>query len=181
MKTTWLVLTVTFVTGLCGCSRGGLNVVGGDATLAANEDSAVLLDRLASGKTVGENDAARGMVLLLDGKDSCRTFQDRITLLRGRGVVGEHWDFVADRAITRGRLAYMVYQACKMRGGLTLALAGPSERYCLRELAYRRMMTVGPELTPATGMEFVAVLSRADAYIRTGQSPEVLAAKGVQQ
>ena len=58
----------------------------------------------------------------------------------------------------------------------TLQLTGPSQRYCLRELQYRRIIGPGFILSKVSGMELVAVLARADAIRTTGEVPEVLLA-----
>ena len=84
------------------------------------------------------------------------------------------WDFDPEAPTTKGRVAYMIYQACDMSGGLTLTLAGPSRRYCLRELQYRGMMVEGASYNKVTGMEYVAILSRADELIQTGEVSETM-------
>lgn len=160
-----------------GCGQPG-RIDGPAAKLPPGESSPAYLDRVASGKTVSENDAARGILLLLDGQDPAGTFQQRVEALRARGIVDASWDFQADRDLTRGKLAYMIWRACKLPGGVTLTLAGPSQRYCLRELQYRGFMAEGTMFTPVSGMEFLAVLTRADHYLQTGQVPEVLGGTG---
>jgi len=153
-----------------GC--GGGMVSNGQATLVADEDSAAFLDRISSQTSVSENDAMRGLVILLDGEDSHQTFGQRVEALRSRQVVSADWNVDASGPLTRGRLAYMIYQATKMPGGVILALTGPSQRYCLRELQYRKVMGEGSVFTPVSGLEFVGVLNSADTYIRTGQVPD---------
>ena len=70
----------------------------------------------------------------------------------------------------------MIYTACKIRGGVVLMLTGPSQRYCLRELQYLHMMAGGSFYEKVTGMEFVAVLSRGDIFLRTGELPDIMEA-----
>lgn len=153
-----------------GCSAGP--IYRGEATLSAKEDSAAFLDRMSSARTVTENDALRGMLLLVDAKDDCTTFADRVQKVRSEKLVAAEWDFDAHRPLTRGKLAYMVYQACRIQGGVMLAVAGPSQRYCLRELQYRGVMTEGSALMPVSGMELVAILTRADICRKTGRVPD---------
>jgi hypothetical protein len=119
----------------------------------------------------GEDSAAFLDLLLLDGKDDTTSFQQRHDALVERGIVARSWSVYPNRPLTRGRLAYMVYQAMKLPGGLILTLTGPTQRYCLRELEYQKFMAQGNLLIPVTGLEFVAVLTRADAYIRNGVYP----------
>lgn len=156
-----------------GCGSGQIEA-GTDATLPEGEDSAAFLDRVSSLPTVSENDALRGVLLLTDGADPDRTFAERVERLRAAEVASDRWTYRAERPITKGRLAYLLYQACDIPGGVVLSVAGPSQRYCLRELQYRGMISDGPPYAEVTGMEYVAVLGRADAWMRTGQVPEVL-------
>jgi hypothetical protein len=159
-----------------GCS-GPPRITMGEAVLPEDEGSPGFLDRVASLEVVSENDAMRGMLLLMDGQDPATEFSQRVGMLIEREVVPSIWDFQANRPLTKGRLAYMVHQACDAPEGLILAVAGPSERYCLRELQYRGMMSQGFVTTQVSGMEFVAVLTRADSYRRTGALPEVISGR----
>jgi hypothetical protein len=170
-------LTVLFILAAvgAGCGTPG-QVANGVATLPEDKNSALFIHRLSSVETVSENDALRGVLMLMDGEDSAETFQQRIDNLSERNILGSSWDFDATRALTRGRLAYMIYQATDIPGGVTLTLMGPSQRYCLRELRYRGMMGDGWLLGEVTGLEFISALSRADTYMQTGQVPNAAGA-----
>jgi len=157
-----------------GCARG--IIAAGDAKLPDDDGSPGFLDRIASQQSVCENDAMRGILMLLDGKDAAADFKDRVQRLRARNIIGADWDFDANRPVTRGRLAIMIHKAAGTPGGIILTLAGPSERYCLREMQYRGFIGPGAFYSPVTGSEYVAVISRADAYRRTGQLPQVMTA-----
>lgn len=149
-----------------------MRVANGDAKLPANEDSASFLDRISSQPNVSENDAARGILLLMEDKDPAETFQQRLDLLLAKKIACPDWNYDAARPITKGKFAYMIYQACSVPGGVTLSLLGPSQRYCLRELQYRRMMVSGSAFTPITGLEGVGVLTRASVFMETGRVPD---------
>jgi len=148
-------------------------MVGAEAQSPAGESQPAFLDRLADQDTVSENDATSGILMVL-GEDASGPFTQRVGKLRDRKVVDGGWSFDAGRPLTKGKLAYMVYQACRMRGGVILTLSGPSQRYCLRELQFRGFVSPGLPYTPVGGMEFVAVLNRAEVYRRTGEAPQVL-------
>jgi len=160
--------------GMMGCAEQALKIEGGEEALPADDGSPGFLDRVSSQKAVTENDAFRGLLMLLDGDDPAKSFQQRAEKLAERGIVARRWTHGAGRTLTKGKLAYMVCQACEVPGGVVLTLTGPSQRYCLRELQYRRMMSVGTPLAPVTGLEFVAVLTRADTYRRTGEFPRIM-------
>ena len=161
--------------GAGGCSRpSAMSIASPAASLPAGENSAEYLDRIASQPVVCENDAMRGILLLLKGKDQAKSFDQRVRLLMAEKIVPAGWQFRGEKPITRGKLAYMTYQACRMSGGLILTLTGPSQRYCLRELQYRGLVSSGVTYSKVSGMEFVAILTRADSLLETGEVPEVL-------
>ena len=176
MTTTCVLAAMILAAALAGCSAGPMQVAGAEASLPAKETSPGFLDRISAGPNVSENDAMRGLIMLLDGRDAAETFRQRINALLGRDVLDSTWDYDSARPITRGKLAYMIYQACEIPGGVMLTLTGPSQRYCLRELQYQGMMATGSQAGAVTGMEFVAVLNRADTYMRTGRVPEIISA-----
>ncbi len=169
---TWTAAAMLLVTA-AGCATP-MQITGDDATLPKDDGSPEFLDRLSSSENVTENDALRGFLMLLDGKDDAGTFAKRVEALRAREIVSGQWDYRADRPLTRGKLAYMVYQACKLDGGVILTLTGPSQRYCLRELQFRGFMASGVTYAPVSGMEYIAVVTRADTFIETGELPNVL-------
>ncbi|HHH75560.1 MAG TPA: hypothetical protein ENL03_00880 [Phycisphaerae bacterium] len=160
---------------LVGCGTGQIQ---SPQAVLPQEESPGLVDRLSSLETVDENTALRAVLMLVDGKDDCKTFSERIEKLKDRKLVDPKWDFDADKPITRGKLAYMVFTGCGINGGVTLALFGPSQRYCLRELKYKGIIISGDQAGAVSGMETIAILSRADAYMETGEIPETLNVKG---
>ena len=171
------MLLLAGVLACAGCqAAAGPEVLGGAAKLAAG-DSAAHLDGASAQSNVSEADAVRGMLLLL-GEGQETTFADAVASLRQRKIACPTWSLKADRPLTKGRLAYMVYQACGIRGGLTLSLWGPSQRYCLKELQYLGLMTAGMPYTGVTGMEYVAVLTRADEMRQTGRLSRAMSPEG---
>ena len=175
-KTMKMIMVLpALVTGLAinGCSTCGTPVQA-DKTIVvpANENSADFLDRASEMQVMDIDNAMHGMCLLLEGQDHYKEFQARLDVLKQRGLVAPGWTLSAGQPLTKGQLAYMVYQACGVKEkGVTLALFGPTRRYCLRELQYQGMMAEGDECMPVTGMEYVAVMTRADVYKRTGKFP----------
>ncbi|HUT59271.1 MAG TPA: hypothetical protein VNA25_15585 [Phycisphaerae bacterium] len=163
---------------LAGCGGPPGSFKGAEAQLPQGEQSPEFLDRVSSQKHVSENDAMRGILMLLDGQDAAKGFQQRVEALKGRNIVNSRWSFDAARPVTRGRLAYMLCQALNIQGGVILTLTGPSQRYCLRELQYQGFLASGIMTTEIAGGEFVAVLARADAYKNTGEVPEILKTSG---
>lgn len=174
-----LITTALVAVAAAGCCcQGPGEVLGSQATLPADGNSAAYLDRVSSERAVSENDAARGMLLLMDIDDTGWTFERRVEELRKHNVVPAHWNMDAHRPITRGRLAQMAYSTCGLSGGVINDLAGPTPRYCLREMVFVDMMSPGFVHGRVGGMEMVALLSRADVYIREGELPDYVSAAG---
>jgi hypothetical protein len=162
--------------GVVGCSQG--KIENPSTTLPEKGSSAAALHRISNQKIVNQNDAMHALLLLAEGEDQAGTFQERVMKLRDLEIIDPSWNVDATKPVTRGQLAYMVYQVTDVPGGLTLLLTGPSQRYCLRELQYNGMIGPGGLFSPITGMEMVAVLDRADAYMQDGQMPDVLNPRG---
>lgn len=158
---------------LPGCAAAPV-VIGADAKLPEDDGSPAFIDRISSETLVSEDNAMRGVLMLLDEQDAAKNFRERVDKLLARKVIDRTWSYDAARPITRGKVAYMIYQACGISGGVVLQLTGPSQRYCLRELQYLGIMPAGSILSKVSGMEFQAVLARADALLQTGEVPEVL-------
>lgn len=59
----------------------------------------------------------------------------------------------------------MIVKILKIKGGITMRIFGPSERYALKELAFMNMMDGGMTGRYVTGRELIAILSRADEYL----------------
>jgi len=94
-------------------------------------------------------------------------------LLRERKVARASWGDDLAAPLPKGRLAYMVCQALGIKGGLTMRLFGPSERYCLFECKYLELMAGGAQYQHCAGGELVSVIDRADQYqVRQAEATE---------
>jgi len=172
----WAVAAVLAVAA-GGCRQGPAKITGGDAALPPGEASAEFLDRVERQGSVSQNDAMRGLLLLLDGQDKAQSFRQRAQTLTGRGIVPTNWEPDAMKPITRDQLAYMVCTALKIQGGVWHTLLGHNRRYCLQELQYQGFLAPGLGNTEVSGSEFVAVMARADAYLQHGEIPKALMPK----
>ena len=172
-KIAYAVAATIMMARVIGCAPAEVAIDGASATLPADDGSAEYLDRVSLVQQVLQNEAMRGILMLLEIDDADSTFQQRVDILRDRGLVVPSWRFQADRPITRGQAAYMIYQACDIRGGVILRITGPSQRYCLRELQYISMFSQGAVFTAISGGEYIAALGRADSYLQEGGLPEI--------
>ncbi|MCD4699488.1 MAG: hypothetical protein K8R91_02825 [Phycisphaerae bacterium] len=181
MNHTFTILLSIAAAALTSCQAGNNapQVLGGDAKLS-KVDSATYLDGISSLLTVSEAEAFEGVLLVLSEPHKA-TFAQAVTALRERKIVPANWGFQADRPVTKGKVAYMTYQACRIKGGLTLQLTGPSQRYCLKELQYRGLMSPGVSYNTVTGMEFLAILGRIDEFRQTGEVAGASSREGGQE
>jgi hypothetical protein len=173
IRTTTALLVCAMGWGINGCCNYHASApVSTKSVIPEGEDSADFLDRASELEIVDMDNALHGLSLLVDGQDTHPDFQSRVDKMSEKGLVPSDWSLSAKQPLTKGELAYMAYQACGIKEkGLVLSLFGPNRRYCLRELQYRGMMAPGGESMRVTGMEFVAVITRADTYKRTGLFP----------
>jgi hypothetical protein len=117
--------------------------------------------------TVAE--AYRAMLILADGEDTCKSFEERHEKLVSRGIVRPEWNLQSEHVIDKGSLAYMVCRICDIRGGINMRVFGAmgvgDRRYALRELIYLDMIQDAVTYQYMTGGELVALMGRADEYM----------------
>ena len=160
MKIGLPLLLAAVLAGTTGCAtetaveNGGLFL----PDVAGPQD---LLNDTVTSDTVTENEALRGVVMLRDGEDKAWRFSQRVDNAIEAKLASAVWDYDGKRAITRGKAAYMVYQAIGHPGGLTLMVVGPTQRYALREMVFHGVMAPGALKDEISGEEFAAVLVRA--------------------
>jgi hypothetical protein len=125
---------------------------------------------LAEISLVTVNEAYRAMLILADGEDTCKTFEEREQKLESRGVVRKEWKLQPDNVVDAGSLAYMVCRICQVRGGVCYNLFGRAglgdRRYALRELIYLEMVDEMGDYQYVTGATVVGVMAKADAVMR---------------
>ncbi|MBN2581842.1 MAG: hypothetical protein JXL80_02160 [Planctomycetes bacterium] len=165
------------VTGMMlGCVVLGVVALGARAETPGETDAEFFMT-LSYKQVAMMDDACKAVALLVRGqfdmKDAaaCRDF------LVERKIARSSWPTAADAPLTKGRLAYMVCQALGIKGGVTMRLFGPSQRYCLAECEYLELITGGADYEHVTGGELVSVIDRADQYRQAkGQAAEPQAA-----
>lgn len=172
---TWAAATLVSV--LAGCQQAPRPIAGADSPLPGGEASAEFIDRVEGQVVVNQNDAFRGLLLLLESKDESKGFGERARKLLDRGIVPDNWELDALKPIRRDQFAYMICRGVKAEGGVWHSSLGHTRRYCLQEMQYQGFIVQGLGNTPVSGAEYVAVLARADAYLQQGEIPEALKPK----
>jgi hypothetical protein len=130
---------------------------------------------LADVDLVTVDEAYRAMLILADGEDPGKTFDERREKLVARGIAKAEWDLQPENVIDSGSVAYMICQICRIQGGVNMNLFSRvglgDRRYALRELIYREMI---PEdvvnYQYLTGAAMIAMMAKAD---------ELMAKKGL--
>ncbi len=129
---------------------------------------------LAEVDLVTVDEAYRAMLILADGQDGRKNFEERRKELEARGIARAAWNLQPENVIDAGSASYMVCQICQLRGGVGSRLLGSwglgDRRYALRELVYRKMIEETTDYQYMTGAEMYALMTQAD---------RLMAAKGL--
>ncbi len=147
---TMLALTMA---GLCGCARTKLE----SSVVDRASGSDMELDYwegIETSRVVTNNDALQGLLLVADGEAPYGSYDERVGAAKARGWVGHGWDAPANESATVGMMARAACQIMDIRGGLTMMVFGPSERYCARELISRGMIPQRTQNQSLSGLEF---------------------------
>ena len=163
-----LVVVGMLIVGLAGCAPSGVTGVRAFDDLPSVEgdmasDAEFIFD-LSEKKHCTTDDAYRGMLYFIDGKDTSRNFRERTARLAMRGVIDTNRTHKRNATITNGTVAYMLVRALGCRGGVMYNLTNASERYALRELVAEGIIKGSSEYSKVSGAEYVGILGRADDY-----------------
>lgn len=124
---------------------------------------------LATVDVVTVDEAYRTMLILADGEDGSKTFDERRQKLEQRGVSKAAWNLKPENTIDIGSVSYMICKICKISGGVdmnTIAALGVGDRrYATRELIYREMIEDAVDYQYMTGARMVGLLGKADALM----------------
>lgn len=124
---------------------------------------------LATINVVTVDEAYRAMLILMDGEDTSKTFEERKAKLEQRGVARSAWGLKPENVIDTGSISYMICRICKIPGGIDLMLFGSlglgDRRYATRELIYRDMIDDMVDYQYMTGARLVGLLGKADAIM----------------
>ena len=111
-------------------------------------------------------DGCRGIVALLKISLPDPAFEKVAKELLDRKIIRKDWAEKPATPLAWGRISYMVCRTLKIRGGLTMTIIGPTERYAYRECIDKGLMPMGHKAKYLTGADLMAILYKAEIYIR---------------
>jgi len=126
-------------------------------------------DALAKQRTVCNSDALHALALSFEAKPT----KDTLATARARAWISDTEELVPLESARVGWIAKAVCIETGIRGGVTMRVFGPRERYSVNELNYRRWL---PNMTPQqtiSGMQLMALLGRAEDF-RAGGTGTVM-------
>ncbi len=164
----WTVLFLLAMAGqVSGCAGPRLSTPAVDATKLSDEAFQAYLAEI---ELVTVDEAYRAMLILADGEDPSKGFEQRRAILEGRGIARAAWQLQPDHVVDAGSVAYMVCRICRISGGINMRLFGASglgdRRYALRELIAREMIQDVVDYQFMTGAAMFAILRRADTLMQ---------------
>ena len=132
------------------------------------------LDALENMPAVTNNDALHGFLILEDGKDLSKDYQDRVVEGVRRKWLSSSFDQQANAAAHVGWMAGAGCRIMKIRGGLTMMIFGPVDRYAVKELIYMDILPLRTDNQSLSGAEFIDYINRLEriagrATLKTGE------------
>ena len=120
------------------------------------------LDALENMPAVTNNDALHGFLILEDGKDPSNDYQDRVVEGVRRKWLSSSFDEQANAAAHVGWMAGAGCRIMKIRGGLTMMIFGPVDRFAVKELIYMEILPLRTENQSLSGAEFIDFINRLE-------------------
>lgn len=161
-----LLTTLSCAALLSGCARPRQTPPPVDPSKLSDDG---FLHYLGEVPVVTVDEGFRAMLILADGEDTSKDFNDRYSKLVNRGIARREWELKAENVIDRGSVAAMVCRICRIGGGVNQRVFGSiglaDRRYAVRDLVYERIMADGPDYAGVKGGELIALLTKADGYM----------------
>ncbi|MCE9618813.1 MAG: hypothetical protein K8R92_02765 [Planctomycetes bacterium] len=120
------------------------------------------LDVLEDMPAVTNNDALHSFLILQDGTDASKDYQDRVAEGIRRKWLSESFKGQANQAANVGWLAGAGCRIMKVRGGLTMMIFGPIDRYAVKELIYMEILPLRTDNQSLSGLEFIDYVNRLE-------------------
>jgi hypothetical protein len=109
-------------------------------------------------------DGCKAIYLLKTDKFPIMSYEEvRHALIRDK-IIPEFWNYPKEKILLKGEYAYMLCRALELKGGLSMHIFGPIERYCLNECIYRGFLLRGRIYDHVSGKEIIGSIQRAADY-----------------
>jgi len=110
-------------------------------------------------------DAAKAIVILMGVDEDRIDLAAQVAYLQEQGFLPRRYSELFDpmEPLRKGVVAYMLREVLDIRGGIALHLFGPSERYAMKELAFRGIMAEGNVNDLVSGEELVQIMGQVAA------------------
>jgi hypothetical protein len=130
-------------------------------------DPTTFWENLPRARTVSRGDALRA-VAAFGGLPEDAAHADRVAAMQGKGWLAKDADTAPDAPATRGQVAAALCPILHIKGGLSMRLGFPRERYATRELAGLGILPPGStEDQPLSGLELTRALAFAARHQET--------------
>jgi hypothetical protein len=135
---------------------------------ASNAGSAALARNVIDRQAVSLHEGMQGVIVFSVGRLTDMSYKGCALFLTQKGVIPGQWGIMYSEKtpLTRGMLAYMLVRALGIRGGLTMQVFGPSERYALRECQKMELIERGSANSQVSGREFLSIMRKAGEYAK---------------
>ena len=120
---------------------------------------------------VTNNDALHAFFLLQDGQDPHPDYAARRREAQRRGWMRRDASELPNAAAKVGWMATAGCVVMQVKGGLSMALLGPTARYATRELVYMEILPLRTENQILSGGEFVDYINRLDRIAGGSRAP----------
>jgi hypothetical protein len=125
---------------------------------------------LAQQAVTCNDDAFHGLLLFLDGADPAADYAGRVAALKERKLIPANFDQPAEQAVERGTIAVALSRALKIRGGVVMAVTGPSPRYATKELVFLGIYPPSSPNQTFSGTEYLGIIGKAEDYQRLARA-----------
>ncbi len=129
-------------------------------------------DGLAVERAVSNRDAIHALLLSFgaQAKGANSDWATELKAAQQRGWVAEGADPNPNETARVGMIARAICMEAKVKGGATMHLLGPSERYAVKELNYMDWLPDMSSGQSLSGAQMLAVLSRAEERLKGTES-----------
>jgi hypothetical protein len=119
---------------------------------------------LADRPVTSNDDAFHAILLYADNKDDCKTYDERVGVLKSRGLLPQNFSEPADIAIKRGTLAVCLVKMGHIHGGWVMHVFGITPRYAVKEMTYLEIYPPSSPQQTFSGSEFVGIMGKMDDF-----------------